>query len=159
MAETVEATSIRSLYKIGSILGPKWLKKAIYLIKMGLICLELGLFTENHPNLRNSTKIAIYGPNLEIMRQNMVKIAKIGGKGDFWKTTKTHLLLQKSSVWAKNHTRTAKPCYLEILMADFPFFDFSQNGCHFRPKIRFSAILNLKMAAVSRKIKKWKICH
>ena len=65
------------------------------------------------------------------LRQNMPKMAKIREDVIFEKRPKTHLLHQKSSVWAKNQTKTAKPCYLEILLADFPFFDFSQNGGHF----------------------------
>ena len=97
-----------------------------------------------------SMKITIYGPDLEIMRQNMAKMGKIWEKRDFWKTTKTHLLLQKSSVWAKNHTRTAwesfeKRCYLAIIMTGFHFWFFRETDAWFftKRKLDTNAVANV----------------
>ena len=53
MAETVEGTLGDLLYKIGSILGPKWGKTALIFIKMGLFCLKFGRLSRNYPMLRN----------------------------------------------------------------------------------------------------------
>ena len=98
---------------------------------MGLICLKLGTLTRNYPIVRNTKENYDLQAEFRNYEANMAKITKIGENAISEKRRKTHLLHQKSSVWAKNHTRPAKPCYLEISATDFPFFDFSHNGGHF----------------------------
>ena len=88
MAETVEGTSGDLLYKIGSILGPKWGKTAIIFIKMGLICLKFGTLTRNYPIVRNTKENYDLQAEFRNYEANMAKITKIGEKRDFWKTTK-----------------------------------------------------------------------
>ena len=97
IADSAEGTSLRFLYKIGSILGPKRVKMTIYFIKTGLICLKFGSIIRNHSLLRNFMKIVIYGLNSEIMGQKVAKTGKIGEKRDF---LENH---QNFSICSPNH--------------------------------------------------------
>ena len=121
---------------------------------MGAICLKFGTVTGNYPILRNMyencdlrVEFGNYGVKCGENGQNQ-------RKRDFWKTTKNASPPAKSSVWAKNHTRTAKSYYLEILGTDFCFFFiFRKMAAIFKPKIQFFAILGLKWPPFCKKSK------